>query len=88
MRAHDDTRHPADIAREVSTRRGVPVGIVGLSMIVYAMATNNDIMIYSGAAMIALATKMVTFRQLSSLVPWAKKEPEKEKPERRRDVVE
>ena len=84
MRAHDDTRHPADIAREVSTKRGVPVGVVGLGMIVYAMAMHNDIMIYSGAGLIALATKMVTFRQLSSLVPWAKKEPEKE---RRRDVV-
>ena len=74
MRATDDNRHPAEIARELATKRGVPVGMVGLSMVGYAMFQHNDIMIYVGAGLIALATKMVSFKQLSSLVPWGKKE--------------
>ena len=66
-----DGKHPEATA----TRRGVPIGLFGLAMGVYAMMNHNDIMIYVGAGLIALATKMVSFKQLSALVPWSKRAP-------------
>ena len=44
-----DGKHPEATA----TRRGVPIGLFGLAMGVYAMMNHNDIMIYVGAGLIA-----------------------------------